>query len=116
MKRVLSIFVVLLVAAGLGFASSSKLPDGSEFPTWEKELHFSKTYYVDGRAKNADDSGPGTKERPFKTINHAAQVLQPGERVVIAAGVYREFIQPARGGTGPEAMISYEAAPERPWW
>ena len=111
MKRVLSIFVVLLVAAGLGFASSSKLPDGSEFPTWEKELHFSKTYYVDGRAKNADDSGPGTKERPFKTINHAAQVLQPGERVVIAAGVYREFIQPARGGTGPEAMISYEAAP-----
>ena len=89
----------------MGFASSSKLPDGTEFPTWEKELHFTKTFYVDGQAKNSDDAGPGTKDRPFKTINHAAQVLQPGERVVIAAGVYREFIQPARGGTSPEAMI-----------
>ncbi|HXS75188.1 MAG TPA: right-handed parallel beta-helix repeat-containing protein [Terracidiphilus sp.] len=111
MKRVLCVFVCLLVAAAWGFASSSKLPDGTEFPQWQKELRFTKTYYVDGQAKNADDAGPGTKERPFKTINHAAKVLQPGERVVIAAGVYREFIQPARGGTGPEAMISYEAAP-----
>lgn len=111
MKRVLFLLVGLLVAAGLGWASGSKLPDGTDFPSWEKELHFTKTYYVDGQAKNADDSGPGTKERPFKTINHAAQALQPGERVVIAAGVYREFIQPARGGTGPDAMISYEAAP-----
>jgi hypothetical protein len=38
-------------------------------------------------------------------------VLQPGERVVIAGGVHREYIRPARGGTSPDAMISYEAAP-----
>jgi hypothetical protein len=38
-------------------------------------------------------------------------VLQPGERVVVAAGVYRERIKPARGGSGPAALISYEAAP-----
>ena len=74
-------------------------------------MHFSKTYYVDGNAKNAEDSGPGTKDHPFRTINHAAQILQPGESVVIASGVYREAIRPARGGTSPEAMISYEAAP-----
>ena len=66
---------------------------------------------VDGQAGNADDTGPGTPEHPFKTIRPAAQVLQPGERVVIAAGVYRECVRPARGGTGPDAMISYEAAP-----
>ena len=54
---------------------------------------------------------PGAGSGRSKRINHAAQVLQPGERVVIAAGVYREFIQPARGGMGPDAMISYEAAP-----
>ena len=92
-------------------ASDSTLPDGTEFPMWEKPLHFTKTYYVDGQAANADDAGSGTQEHPFRTVNHAAQVLQPGERVVIAAGVYREFVQPARGGTGPDAMISYEAAP-----
>ena len=78
---------------------------------WEVPLHFTKTYYVDCQAKNADDNGPGTQEHPFRTINRAAQVLQPGERVVIAEGVYREFVRPARGGTGPDAMISYEAAP-----
>ena len=92
-------------------ASNATLPDGSEFPIWEKPLKFSKTYYVDGQAKNADDAGPGTQQRPFKTVNRAAQILQPGERVVIAEGVYREFVQPARGGSGPESMISYEAAP-----
>lgn len=86
MKRGLCVSAMLLIAAALSFASSSKLPDGTEFPSWEKELHFTKTYYVDGQAKSADDSGPGSKERPFKTINHAAQLLQPGERVVIAAG------------------------------
>jgi len=111
MKHVLAVFIGLLAAAGFCFASSSKLPDGTEFPQWEKELHFTKTYYVDGQAKNAADAGPGTKDRPFKSIGHAAQVIQPGERVVIASGVYREFIQPARGGNGPDSVISYEAAP-----
>src|SRR5579862_3887014 len=103
--------LVIFLAAAAALASNSTLPDGTEFPMWEKPMHFSKTYYVDAQAKNADDNGPGTKDRPFKTINHAAQVLEPGERVVIAEGVYREFIQPARGGSGPDAMISYEAAP-----
>ena len=92
-------------------ASSSRLPDGTEVQSWEKALTFSKTYYVDGKAANAGDDGPGTKERPFRTVSKAAQVLQPGERVVIAEGVYREWVNPARGGSGPDKMISYEAAP-----
>ncbi len=111
LKRILS-FVFLSCLAAAAFASNSTMPDGTEFPTWEKApLHFSKTYYVDCQAKNADDSGTGTREHPFRTIDKAAQVLQPGERVVIAEGVYREMIRPAHGGTGPDAMISYEAAP-----
>ncbi|HET7103113.1 MAG TPA: right-handed parallel beta-helix repeat-containing protein [Terracidiphilus sp.] len=111
MRRSIGCAMFLLVAVVALHASSSRLPDGTEFPMWEKPLHFTKTYYVDGSAKNADDSGPGTQEQPFKTIGRAAEVLQPGERVVIAAGVYRECVRPARGGTGPDAMISYEAAP-----
>ncbi len=111
MKYALFCALVLILASTAAFADSSRLPDGTEFPMWEKPLHFTKTYYVDCNAKNADDNGPGTHDHPFRTINHAAQVLQPGERVVIASGVYREAIHPARGGTGPDAMISYEAAP-----
>jgi hypothetical protein len=75
------------------------LPDGTEFKTWEQETASSRTYYVDGSHPRATDSNPGTRDQPFATINRAAQVLQPGERVVIAAGVYRERVIPARGET-----------------
>jgi len=92
-------------------ASDSRLPDGTEFTFWEKPLSFTRTYHVDGGSPGADDRGPGTLERPFRTIGKAAEVLQPGERVVIAAGTYRECIRPARGGSAPDRMISYEAAP-----
>ena len=102
---------VLLLSAACLWANDARLPDGQQFPFWEKPQQFSKTYYVDGMAAVADDNGPGTKERPFRTIGKAAQVLQPGERVVIAEGVYRECVRPARGGTGPDKMIGYEAAP-----
>ena len=92
-------------------SADSRLPDGTEYVSWEQPLTFSKTYYVDNQSARADDNGPGTRKRPFRTINKAAQVLQPGERVVIASGTYRECVRPVRGGTGPAQMISYEAAP-----
>ena len=98
-------------ASGGADMMNSRLPDGTEFPRWEQPLTFSKTYYVNNTAPNADDNGPGDQARPFRTISKAAQVLQPGERVVIAAGIYRECVRPAHGGTGPGQMISYEAAP-----
>ena len=94
-----------------GVSTDTRLPDGTAYAAWEQPLHFSKTYYVDNGHAKADDNGPGTKARPFRTINKAAQLLQPGERVVIASGVYRECVRPARGGTSPSQMISYEAAP-----
>ncbi len=110
MKR--ELLLGLWCAAACGFAGPpDRMPDGSTFRSWEQPLRFSRTYYVDGQAAGADDSGPGTKERPFRTIGKAAQILQPGERVVIAAGVYRECVRPARGGSGPSRMIGYEAAP-----
>jgi len=86
------------------------LPDGSEFMTWEKTLEFSKTYYVDGAHPKANDDGPGSKAEPFRTIGKAAKVLKPGERVLVAEGIYREWVRPERGGTSPDKMISYQAA------
>jgi hypothetical protein len=97
--------------AGTEAAPDARLPDGSTFALWEQPLSFSKTYYVDNTSAAADDGGPGDQARPFRTINRAAEVLQPGERVVIAAGTYRECVRPPRGGDGPTRMISYEAAP-----
>jgi len=108
---VLAILGVFGWAGAALAASDARLPDGTEFIFWEQPLKFSRTYYVDGSSRQGDDDGPGTRERPFRTISKAAAILQPGERVVIAAGIYREFVQPARGGTAPDKMISYEAAP-----
>jgi hypothetical protein len=92
-------------------ATDVRLPDGTAFVFWEAPLIFTKTYSVDGNSSRGDDRGPGTARKPFRTIGKAAEVLQPGERAVIAAGTYRECIRPERGGSGPDKMISYEAAP-----
>lgn len=92
-------------------STDSRLPDGAEYVSWEQPLRFSKTYYVDNNSAEADDNGPGTRKRPFRTIQKAAHALRSGERVVIASGVYRECVRPLRGGTGPARMVSYEAAP-----
>src|SRR6187551_1145771 len=110
-RRTLLLRALCVFACGtarLEAGTDSRLPDGTEFPFWERPASFSRTYHVDGSAPRADDRGPGTLERPFRTIGQAAEVLQPGERVVIAAGTYRECIRPARGGTAPDRMISYE--------
>lgn len=92
-------------------STDARLPDGSAFQRWEQPLRFTRTYHVNNGTPNADDHRPGDEAHPFRTIGKAAELLQPGERVVIAAGTYRECIRPARGGTSPAAMISYEAAP-----
>ncbi len=86
------------------------LPYGQPFQFWEKPLTITHTYHVDKNHPDASDENPGTRELPFLTINHAAQLLQPGERVIIHAGEYHETIRPARGGTSAERMIVYEAA------
>ena len=45
------------------------------------------SYYV---ATNGDDGNPGTIEEPFKTIAHAASVMQAGDTCYIRGGTYRE--------------------------
>jgi hypothetical protein len=47
----------------------------------------SKTYYVYDTFGN--DGFPGTFGLPFKTINRAAQVAQPGDVILIRGGTYR---------------------------
>lgn len=59
--------------------------------------------YVDCAA--AED-GIGTREQPFRTIKEAAEIVRPGDEVVVAPGIYREYVDPKYGGTA-DARITY---------
>ena len=60
-------------------------------------------YYVD---VNAAKDGDGSIERPFKRISDAAKLALPGDEVLVAPGVYREYVDPLNAGT-EDARISY---------
>ena len=107
----LALFLAFSENAFTQTKTSYLLPNGTEYVSWEVPVSYSKTYYVDNGNPNAADSNEGTQERPFRTISKAAEVLQPGERVVVNSGVYREQVKPQRGGSGADKLISYEAAP-----
>jgi hypothetical protein len=88
---------------------SAQLPDGTGFAFWDDETDYQRFLYVDTNNGAADDKNPGTKDKPFKTINAAAQAATPGTKVIIKGGEYRETVKPARGGDNEKAMICYEA-------
>ena len=60
-------------------------------------------YYVDA---NAVKDGNGSKERPFRLINEAAKLALSGDEVLVAPGVYREYVDPVHAGT-EDARITY---------
>ncbi|MCZ7430003.1 right-handed parallel beta-helix repeat-containing protein [Micromonospora sp. WMMA1949] len=62
-------------------------------------------------ATSGSDRADGCAERPFRTINRAARVAQPGDTVVVHAGEYREWVKPRHGGLSDSRRITYEAAP-----
>ncbi len=68
------------------------------------------TYHVAAGHPLAADAAPGSAAEPWRTIGRAAEALEPGDRVVIHGGTYREHVLPARSGR-PGAPITYEAAP-----
>ena len=49
--------------------------------------------------------GNGTKEAPFSTISEAAKAAQPGDEIIVKKGIYREQVDPARGGTENERIV-----------
>lgn len=62
-------------------------------------------------AVNGDDSNPGTRAAPLRTIQRAADLAQPGDTVTVHEGVYRERVNPPRGGESDTKRIVYQAAP-----
>lgn len=56
-----------------------------------------------------NDQAKGTWDQPFRTISRAAALAMPGDTVTVHAGVYREWVNPANGGTEDHRII-YKSA------
>jgi alpha-N-arabinofuranosidase len=70
-----------------------------------------KTFHV---SIKGNDANSGSEAAPFRTIQHAADLSQPGDVIRVHAGVYRERVSPPRGGTSDTKRIVYEAVPGEP--
>ena len=57
------------------------------------------------------DANPGTSAAPLRTIQHAADLAQPGDTITVHAGVYRERVSPPHGGESDARRIVYQAEP-----
>ena len=65
-------------------------------------------YHVSPRG---DDAADGAAASPLRTLSEAARRARPGDLVTVHEGVYRERVDPPRGGTGDDRRIVYRAAP-----
>lgn len=67
---------------------------------------YAEVYHVSSQGL---DENPGTEVLPFKTISAAALVAEPGDTITVHEGVYRERINPLRGGSSDTKRIVYHA-------
>lgn len=58
---------------------------------------------------NAAQNGNGTKEAPFQTLSQAAEMARAGDEVLVAPGIYREWVDPKNGGMDEEHRIVYRS-------
>ncbi|MDF7824821.1 carbohydrate-binding protein [Pontiellaceae bacterium B12227] len=70
-------------------------------------ITYSAEYHV---SVNGDDSSVGSMSNPFKTISKGAEVAMPGDVITVHEGIYREEINPPRGGALNEHRIVYRAS------
>ncbi len=62
--------------------------------------------YVEADARRGGD---GTKERPLRSLAQAAKLAVAGDEVIVAPGIYREYVDPVNAGT-PDRRIVYRSA------
>ncbi|GAB4294713.1 MAG: hypothetical protein Kow0098_16450 [Ignavibacteriaceae bacterium] len=66
---------------------------------------YPKNYYVDVNNSGASDFNPGSKEYPFKTIQHSVNKALPGDTVFVMPGIYEEAIRIIRSGLKGKPIV-----------
>ncbi len=60
---------------------------------------------------NGDDANPGTKSKPWKTLQHAADVVAPGTTVHIRGGIYCQQLSVKASGSADKGFITFRSQP-----
>ena len=65
-------------------------------------------YYVNAAAVR---DGDGRKETPFRRINDAAAIAAAGDEILVAPGVYREYVCPVHAGKEDSRIVYRSTEP-----
>jgi Right handed beta helix region len=65
-------------------------------------------YYV---SISGSDSNPGTFSKPWKTIQHAADSVHPGDTVYVRGGVYNKLVSIKVSGSASAGFITFSGYP-----
>ena len=71
-------------------------------------LSLAREYHV---AITGKDHNNGSASAMLRTISEAAKKAKPGDTITVHGGIYRERINPSRGGESDTQRIIYQAAP-----
>ena len=89
--------------------STGGAPRAAVIPT---NYHAARTFFT---ATDGKDANPGTREQPFRTIGHAAALLEAGDVLYVRQGEYREYVstekRPLGGGSGWDRPIVVAGMP-----
>lgn len=80
--------------------SAVQVPSGAPIP-------MGSIYHI---ARDGDDRNLGTLDQPWRTLQHAADTMRPGDIVYVHAGTYTESVWLTRSGTA-DAPISFTNYP-----
>ena len=67
-------------------------------------------FYV---APSGNDANPGTMQKPFRTVQHAAAEARPGDTVNIEGGVYCQRLTITASGNASEGYTTFRSQPGR---
>lgn len=96
-------------ATGYGMPPLEKtVPSPTIDFTTAKEASPPATYYV---SNTGEDSRDGlSREKAWKSVNHAAALAKPGDTILIAGGTYQEIVRVRTTGE-KDRPITYRCAP-----
>jgi Right handed beta helix region len=84
----LTLFLLFLCATAFGQANTS--------------------YYV---STTGNDSNPGTRAAPWRTIQHAADTARAGSKVNVEKGIYEELVRINVAGNARDGFITFRSSP-----